>query len=150
MKRDFSNLITRLIGGGVRLTDAEYFLLRTLVEHLDPEIRGVVESQFEQYNLVQREVDGRALNFYRKVRGRLAEPSQILEMKGEKAPLIKISVSAPGDRRPLHAVLTAVGGRAFCVTFDRAPPKPRLAADVSVTSSTQSWRSEVRAHPRVA
>lgn len=145
VKRDFSNLMTRILGGGVRLTDAEHFLVSALVERLDPEIRGVVESQFEQYNLVQREVDGRALNFYRKSRGRVVEPSALLDMKGTESPLIKIAVGVPGDKKPLRAVLTAVGGRAFCVTFDRAPPRPRLDPNVSVVSTTQSWMSEIGA-----
>jgi len=141
-----------MLRGGARLSGAEHFLLCALVERLDPEIRPAVESHFEQYNLVQREIDGRALNFYRVERGSRSpvEVSDPLEMTSESSPLIKISVAAPGDNNPLHAVLTAVGGRAFQVTFDRVPPRPKFPSNVSVTSSTQSWRSAIRAHPRVA
>jgi hypothetical protein len=142
----------RVLRGGARLTDAEHFLLAAMVERLDPEIRGVVESQFQQYNLVQREVDGRALNFYRVVPGRRAplEVSNPLDMTVDEAPLIKIAVAASGDNNPLHAVLTAVGGRVFCVTFDRAPPKPNFETSTSVVEYTQTWRSAIRAHTRVA
>ena len=144
--------MTRLLRGGVRLSDAEHFLLQASVERLDPEIRGVVVSQFEQYNLVQREVDGRALNFYKIKLGRRAplEVSELLAMTAAEAPLIKISVAPPGEEKPLHAVLTAVNGRAFCLTFDRVPPRSPFGPGAQVTSSTQSWRSEVRAHTRVA
>jgi hypothetical protein len=145
VKRDFGNLVTRMLRGGVRLTDAEYFLLSALVERLDPKIRDIIESQFEQYNLVQREVDGRALNFYRVQLGRRApmEVEPCLHMTAVESPLIKIAVAAPGHGKPLHAVLTAVRGRAFCVSTDRTPPAPRFEPDVTVVSSTQSWRSEV-------
>jgi hypothetical protein len=144
--------MTRLLRGGVRLSDAEHFLLQASVERLDPEIRGVVVSQFKQYNLVQREVDGRALNFYKIKLGRRAplEVSELLAMTAAEAPLIRISVVAPGEERPLHAVLTAVNGRASCLTFDRVPPSSPFGPGAEVIGSTQSWRSEVRAHTRVA
>jgi hypothetical protein len=152
VKRNFGNLVTRVLRGGTRLTDAEHFLLSAMVERLDPEVRGVVESHFEQYNLAQREIDGRALNFYRVAPGRRVpqKVSDPLDMTVEEAPLIKIAVSAPSERKPLHAVLTAVNGQVFCVTFDRAPPKPHFEPNVSVVSYTQTWRSVIRAHTRVA
>ena len=145
MKREFGNLLTRLFRGGTRLTDAEYYVLKTLVESLDPKLRGVVESHFEEYNLVQREVDARALNFYRvKIGGgHPIEVTNPLVMEADEEPLVRITLAVPGEN-PIHAVLTAVCGRAFCVTFDRCLPLPDFNTKPSVTDIKQSWRSEVR------
>jgi len=41
-----------------------------MVDELPGKLRAVVEAQCETYNLVQREADGRALNFYRRRWGR--------------------------------------------------------------------------------
>jgi hypothetical protein len=145
MKRNFGNWMTRLLRGAT-LTDAEYFVLRTLVESLDPEIRSTVQSHFDEYNLVQREVDGRALNFYKiGSGGRKLEVASPLEMKSVEQPLVKIAFALSGDSKPLHAVLTAVSGRTFCVTFGRAPPSSGFSVTPVISSITQSWRSGVRA-----
>ena len=65
VKRTFGNWITRFLRGGQNLTGAEHRLLCLLVENLPPHLRDTAERQFESYNLAQREIDGRALNFYR-------------------------------------------------------------------------------------
>jgi len=44
-------------------------LLRLSLKDLPTALRSIVESHLNAYNLVQREVDGRALNFYRIKRG---------------------------------------------------------------------------------
>jgi hypothetical protein len=151
MKRNFGGLLTRWLRGGVRLTDAEHFLLVALVRSLDTEIRGIVESHFEEYNLAQREADGRAINFYRVRLGRRAPlgVSKPLQTIALETPLIRIAVAASNGGEALHAVLTAVGGRAFCVTFDRAPQDGEFGPGASVIRSIQSWKSEVRAQPPV-
>jgi hypothetical protein len=144
VKRNFGNWIVRLFRGAT-LTDAEFFILRTLVESLDVQIRGVVQSQFDEYNLVQREVDGRALNFYKiGPGGHRLEVSTSLEMENDEEPLVKVALAIPGEKKLFHAVLTAVGGRAFCVTLERAPPSPGFNGTPTVTNVIQSWRSGVR------
>jgi hypothetical protein len=54
-----------ICGGGTRRSDGEYALLNALVAALPDGLRSIVTSQFATYNLVQREQDNRALNFYR-------------------------------------------------------------------------------------
>lgn len=56
--------LSRFLRGGVVLGALEGWALQTLVSSLPPELRQIVEAQFQRYVLVQREVDGRALNFY--------------------------------------------------------------------------------------
>ena len=145
MKREFGNWIMRLLRGGTTLNEAEYFVLVTLVGSLDAQIRSVVQSHFNEYNLVQREVDGRALNFYKiGPKGRKLEVSCPLEMEKLEEPLVKATFAIPRDNKSFYAVLTAVGGRAFCITFSRALPNSGFGTTPTVSSITQSWRSGVR------
>lgn len=128
------------------LADTERRMVEALVAGLEPPIRSIVESQFEEYNLVQREVDGRALNFYR-VRLFARAPlsvSNSLDMATPQAPLIKLEVAVGEDEKPLHAVLWAVNGRAFSVSFDRRPVRTVSAEPFRIITSRQSWRSSVR------
>lgn len=139
MKRTFGTFFSRLISGGTVLTPVEHQLLERLVTTLPASLRVTVESQFDAYNLVQREVDGRALNFYRKIAGRVAVHGiPLLEMAREESPLARLTARIEGEEEPLHATLTAVGGRAFCVAFSRALP---AKGSVSVVETRQAWRS---------
>ena len=143
MKRAFGTLITRFLRSGATLTTAEYHLLCLLVGALPPHLRGIVERQFESYNLVQREIDRRALNFYR-VRvwnNKVLPVTPLLDSKLQEAPLVRIKTVVNGESEPLHAVLTAVDGRAFSVSFSRAVSNLVKAEDLSVHSVTQAWKS---------
>jgi len=148
MKRTFGNFVERLLWGGTRLTDVEFGLLEQLVASLPPPLRSTVERQFEAYNLVQREVDGRALNFYRKKGGQASnmEGLPLLEMIVDEAPLVRLTASVSGDSEPLHATLTAVKGRVFCMALSR-PVRPE--GSVNVSDIKQAWRSNFR-YERVA
>jgi hypothetical protein len=143
VQRLFGNWATRLLRGGHVLTAAEHHILVELVSKLPDQLRVPVEAQFDSYNLVQREADGRALNFYRVKIGRSgALPvSPVLKSKLEEAPLMRLGFSIKGESQPLHAVLTAVRGRAFCVSFDRAVPRVAVPDDYAISKVTQSWQS---------
>ena len=143
MKRTFGNFIERLRWGGTRLTEVEFGLLQQLVVSLPPTLRSVVERQFEAYNLVQREVDGRALNFYRKKEGKSDNMKGLpmLEMIVEEAPLVRLRANVSGDDEPLHATLNAVKGRVFCMALSRPV---RAEGSVSVSDVKQAWRSNFR------
>lgn len=64
MRTEFGTSLSRFIRGGVILSGLEVWALKALVSSLPPELQQVVEAQFQRYVLVQREIDGRALNFY--------------------------------------------------------------------------------------
>jgi hypothetical protein len=141
MKRQFGSILARVFRGGARLSDEEHALACSLVESLPADLQSVVSMQFDSYNLVQREVDRRALNFYRlSFFGRPLPPTQLLKMTVEEAPLIRITAKVAGDDRPLHATLSAVNGQAFCIAFDRPVPKVG-SPDIVVSKVTQAWRS---------
>ncbi len=144
MKRHFGTWAARcFLGSGVTLSDSEHYLLSLLVAELPPHLREKVEAQFESYNLVQREVDRRTLNFYRcRAWGRGQLPvTPILKSKLEVAPLVRLSFKVAGQPALLHAVLTAVNGRAFSVSFSRVVSRDSRPADYSIEKVTQAWLS---------
>ena len=147
MKRTFGGFFTRLVAGGSTLTAVEFQLLDQLVSSLPEALRTVVESQFEAYNLVQREADGRALNFYRTKKGKVnMEGIPLLEMTVDEAPLVRLTARIAGDAEPVHATLTAVNGRVFCMALSRAV---RSDATVSFTELKQAWRANFHYEKRV-
>jgi hypothetical protein len=152
MKRTFGTWATRVLRGGTRLSDAEHHLVSLLVRELSPRLRETVESQFSLYNLVQREIDKRSLNFYRvrTWRGGLLPVTPTLRAKLEVAPLVRLNMKVSGESKPLHAVLTAVGGHAFSVSFDRPVLRASKPTDYSIDKVTQAWLSNFDEEPDAA
>ncbi len=143
MKRFFGSLLLRLIRGGVVLRKGEHQVISAMVAELPDHLRDTVESQFNEYNLVQRETDGRALNFY-KISLVNAQPLQtqaVLHGNNHDAPLISVAVSLPGQAEPLYATLNAVNGRAFCVSFSRPVPEASDERVPKITRVTHAWRA---------
>jgi hypothetical protein len=142
MRTQFGTPLSRLLRGGVVLSELESWALRALVSSLPAELKQVVETQFQRYVLVQREVDGRALNFYPRrseLKGRLNAP--LLQMDREDAPLVRIKISVANPYGTLHAVLSAVLGRVFCVSFNQDVRPFAGASGFEVQDVEQSWRS---------
>ena len=127
--------------GGTTLSDGEHHILSLLVSELPPQLREKVERRFDSYDLVQREVDKRTLNFYPRRPGVPPNPATLLRSKMEVAPLVRLKVSVAGQSEALNAVLTAVRGRAFSVSFNRPVPSNVSAMDISVVKVTQAGLS---------
>jgi len=142
VKREFGTWLSRLLQGGVKLSEAEYSIVCALVDALPTELKSVVEAQFAGYNLVFREVDQRALNFYLKKGGAVTTSGlPLLSYKGTEAPLVRITAKLGTSSAPLHAVLTAVNGRAFQVTLDRRLLDREHLERAHVEHTVQAWRS---------
>lgn len=142
VKRDFGTTLGRLVNGGIKLTCAEHSLLCALVAALPPELRSIVERQFQQYNLAQREPDQRALNFYVKSSGLLGKNDfPLIKHKGVEAPLVRVNASFAPSAPDIHAVLTCVNGRAFQVTLDRRITVEEHLQHAKVLSTVEAWRS---------
>lgn len=142
MKRDFGNLLSRLLHGSVVLSEFEAWSLGQLVTALPMHLRETVEAQFNSYSLAFREVDGRALNFYpprNQTLKRLLVP--VLPMEADEAPLIRITISIKDPPLIVNAVLHAVNGRAFCVSFDKDTRPLAHASQFEVKKIVHSWRS---------
>jgi hypothetical protein len=144
VKRQFGGFVVRLLRGGTTLSDTEHAILCSLVDALPSELQTIVTAQLNAYNLVQRESDSRALNFYRFKNGSSSYSDDLpqIRMKTDETPLVRASLRIEGDTEPLHAVLAAVRGRVFCVSFSR-PPLLKTARSVQVLDTEQSWRSSV-------
>ena len=144
MKTEFGTLLSRFITGGVILSDLERWVLNALVSSLPLELRQIVEAQFQRYVLAQREVDGRALNFYpRRSELKEALSAPLLEMKKEVAPLVRIKFKVANHPNNLHAVLSAVRGRAFCISFNSDVRPLAGASSFELKDVEQSWRSNL-------
>lgn len=144
MKRHFGTILTRSIfGAGTSLTDIEHRLTEELISPLPDWLRVPVEMQIDGYDLVQREVDGRALNFYRKRSGSSGSMDGMptLGMHCDEAPLMRITVQLGDEPEPVHATLNAVCGRVFCVAFSRRIDGIPSTSAVTVTDRKHSWRS---------
>lgn len=140
-KRLYGSWLRRLLRGGTTLSDGEYGVLCALMAQLSPYLRETARSQFAEYNMVQREVDKRAINFYRiaGMFGRSTPPSRLIPMDQDEAPLVRIAVVVPGER-DLRATLTAVNGQVFCISLDRPTPKA-LPYPIELRKVVQAWRS---------
>jgi len=140
MKRDYGTSMERLLWGGAKLTEVEFSLLQSLVSSLPPQVRPLIESQFEAYNLAQREADGRALNFYRKKKGGKEDDLQglpLLKLEKDETALVELKASVVGETMPVHATLVAVKGRVFCMTLNRAVP---AEGKIIVVDVRKDWR----------
>lgn len=143
MKRRFGTILTRLLWGGTTLTKLECTVVEALIANLPEWLGRTVTSQLDSYNLVQREHDGRALNFYRKLNGRSnnMDGLPLLEMNCEEAQLIGATLRFTDIDDRINATMTAVRGRVFCVSFDRALRQVMTTQPLITERVRQSWRS---------
>lgn len=143
MKRHFGNPVLRLLWSGDTLSQIEYEILCALVEALPSNLRKIVDEQIDAYNLVQREIDGRAINFYRKKGGKSNNMDDLpkLESKQREAPLVRLSVRLAGDSEQLNATLNVVNGRVFCMALSRSLASTPIPSKIENIEVTQSWKS---------
>jgi hypothetical protein len=142
VKLHFGSPFRRRLRGGVRLSIGEQAVLSALVERLPADLRAIVEAQFDAYDLVQREIDGRALNFYCRPARNKTLP--LLAMDVDECPLTRITFTFGGPGSELHAALVAVRGRAFCVTLGARLDGVDEVSNFSVTKTIDSWRSNMQ------
>lgn len=143
MKRYFGSLLLRRMRGGIILQKREYQIVASMVAELPDHLRGLVERQFNECNLAQREVGGRTLNFY-KMSVFSSKPQQLqtaLYGSAKEAALVGVSVYIPGDAGTLQATLNAIAGRAFSVSFSRPLPEIRDGESLQITTVTHTWQS---------
>lgn len=144
MKTLFGNVFTRILWSGASLNPIELAVLSSLIEHLPTSLHLPLLGQMDQYNLVQREHDGRALNFYKKVHGKVTcDGLPLLPLKSGEVALVKISFILQSSPSLFHATMTAVNQRFFCCGFSEdTRPLSRVSIS-SVARVTESWRSNI-------
>lgn len=145
MKTTFGTPLSRFFRGGVLLSELESEIAKRLVSELPADLREIVEGHFAAYELVQREVDGRALNFYprrKDMPNRFSAP--LLQMDVAEAPLVRMQFSLGNPSVVLHAVLTAVQGRVFCVSFSQDVRPFKDLAILEPVKVVHAWRSNFK------
>jgi hypothetical protein len=144
MKTKFGNLLTRIFRAGVVLMPVEKALLRLSLEELPTALKSIVESQINVYNLVQREVDGRALNFYR-IKGRRVnrDDLQPLPIKSGEVKLLTVTFSIEGNTEDMHATLSAVDKFFFCLAMSECLKPYKNSDRIFIKRVKKSWRSNV-------
>jgi len=121
------------------LAPSEAWLLQNLLDRLPPHLHPIAQAQFACYDRRHREVDGRAINFYRSSRAQ--SPFPLLAIPAESAPLIRITVAVVGEETPVHATLHAVAARVFSMNFNR--PVMALSPDaMQVIKVNAAWKSD--------
>jgi hypothetical protein len=144
VKSAFGNVITRFLWGGISLSNIEIIVLRRLVDALPPILRSPLLVQIDSCNLVQREIDGRALNFYRKADNRVTRDGiPDLPIRPGEIVLIKMAFSVPGQNETFHVTMTAVDRQFFCLNFSNDIRPFALTGDIEIKAITESWRSNL-------
>jgi hypothetical protein len=144
MKRHFGSFLARSpFGASTTLTDLEHRVIEELVRRLPDFLRKIVEEQFESYTQVEREIDGRAFNFWRTRFGRGVDMRGVasLEMSVDEATMIRVTFDMSDDAKPLHATLNAIKGRVFCVAISRRIDKCPPSTTFVVIKIKEAWRS---------
>lgn len=59
------NKLRKMILGCTELTQFEEQSIKLCIENLPENLKGIAAAQFKEYNLIQREYDGRTVNFYK-------------------------------------------------------------------------------------
>lgn len=169
MKLEFGGLLRRLFFGGVRLLPIEQALMNTMVEALPRPLQQAVQQQLNAYNLVQREADGRALNFYRML-GRNASRDGIppLPIQRGDVKLLRLTFTLAGqgasaqgavgqgeveeeamrqadakptrDRASMHATMYAIDQHLFCITFSHDVRQFRDQSELVVLEVKPTWQ----------
>ena len=126
------------------LMPIEEALLRLSVEELPTVLRSIVESQINSYNLVQREVDGRALNFYR-IKGRRVKRDDLqpLPINPGDVKLLSITFSIEANTKDIHATLSAVNKYFFCMALSECLKPYKNSDRIFIKHVKQSWRSNI-------
>lgn len=146
MKSTFGNPLHRILHGGVRLRPVERKLLAAFLDRLPAPIRSTVSGQLDRYNLVQRENDGRALNFYRLRFGRATvDGLPLLICKATETRLLALKFRIDGSERAFDAGFWSVGGRFFCINFSDDLRSLPGSADIEIVDIRESWRGNVTA-----
>lgn len=133
---------------GNSITVTEHYVLSMLVDSLPDHAKNIVERQFELYDIMQREVDGRALIFFvcKKVIGNPVSVPLLSGSKLEDYPLISGTFSIKGEPKKLHAKLHVVHGRVFCLKLSFSIKHLREIQYIQLIKIKEVWRSNLPIH----
>ena len=137
------NNLLRWLRGGIKETQFEFECLKLCLEHLPDKLRPVALKQISEYNLVQREIDQRALNYYNiSVFLNVVNPSELLPISSDDCILIKLVVETENQDK-INVALHATGYRIFCICFNKSVAHLANFSKLNVCSVTNSWETVI-------
>jgi hypothetical protein len=138
------SLWSRILRGGVSLSAFERFLLRTLAEHVPPDIATALRQQWRGLNLIQRNPDWQELNFYRIVWGRVDRRGlPKLPIRDGEVKLLSLSLRPGNEPELLHVNFWAMDGWFFNLNANRSLKPFRALPEVEVKAVERSYRSNL-------
>ena len=143
MKTQFGSLMMRLLKGGVNLTPVEVQLLELFQSNVPPKIQIPLDRQIAAYNLVQREIDGRALNFYRIRRWKVyRDDLPKLPVSPGEIKLLSIELGDSAAPDAFYATFWAVNGYFFSMDLSKSL-EYTSPQQLQIRKVKQCWRSNV-------
>jgi len=133
----------RLLKGGVKLTPVEGQLLELFQSSVPSEIQIPLDRQIAAYNLVQREIDGKALNFYRIRRWKVyRDDLPKLPVSPGEIKLLSMELEESAASDVFHATFWAVDGYFFCINLSEST-EHTAPQQIRIRKVKQCWRSNL-------
>lgn len=113
-----TSLLSRLLGAGSRLSEAEKLVLGCVRDRLDPSIAARWDQQVRAINKIQRLPEGVEVNFYRMKQGRpsfdgaLAFPNKANELL-----VAKVRLKLPDVGHEIVASVWSIKGFVFSIEY---------------------------------
>ncbi len=131
------------IQGGINLYPFEELCIDELINIVPNPIKDTLIEQFKMLNLGQREVDSRALNFYRIKWGILSTKNiPKLSTKQQETKLLKIEITL-NNKDNIHINYWVVNGIFFQITFNKDISKYKNINVLNVTKVVKAWQSNI-------
>jgi len=143
VKTQLSSHLMRLLKGGVNLTPVEGRRLKLFQSSVPSEIQIPFDRQIAAYNLVQREIDGRALNFYRIRRWKVyRDDLPKLPVNPGEVKLLSMELGDSAASNAFYATFWVVDGYFFSInlseSIEHTAPK-----QIRIRKVKQCWRSNL-------
>lgn len=143
LRKAMLNKLRKMILGCTELTQFEEQSIKLCIENLPENLKGIAAAQLKEYNLIQREYDGRTVNFYKvKCLRKVVNPNQLLPIKTDDCVLIKLELKTISNER-IGVTLHATGHRIFSASFSKDASNLGKIEGMRLEKLTKSWRSVV-------
>ncbi|MHA2852290.1 hypothetical protein, partial [Vibrio harveyi] len=143
LRKAMLNKLRKMILGCTDLTPFEEQSIKLCIDNLPENLKGIAAAQFKEYNLIQREYDGRTVNFYKvKCLRKVVNPNQLLPIKTDDCVLIKLELKTISNER-IGVTLHATGHRIFSASFSKDVSNLGKIEGMRLEKLTKSWRSVV-------
>lgn len=147
MKKQFSNFLLNLTRNGKQLSNLEEKLLSVFFDHVPEKIGVIIKQQFKPYNLLQREIDGRATNFYRIKKGKVKRDDlPKLETKQNETKLMSMGFRIKNVDKNMYVTFWAVDGYFFCMNFSDNINEYLQEKEVEIFQIEKSYKSNCVIH----